>query len=462
MEAANLFVPVALLAFLPAVGVLFAWLGPRRGAVVSLLGGWLLLPSYDSKIDIPLLTGKAMFVPVVVLVAGMAFDPRTWMRFRPRWLDLPMVFWCLEPFVTSLLNGLGAYDGAHAVFQRASVWGVPYLLGRVYMGQPGAVREFADAFVVAALAYVPLCLLEIRLSPTLHLWVYGFHPMDFLQAVRFGGYRPNVFLSHGLMLGMILATATLVAYWEWRTRARTQLLGVRFGWVVIILATTTILSKATGSILLLVVGIAVLEGTRSLRSPWPVLALLLLPPAYSAARIGGWNGSDLVSISRNWIDSERADSLKFRLDQEDALIERAMERPGLGWGGWGRSRLYDEEGRDISVTDGMWIITLGVSGLVGLVSLGLVFALPALALLWRFPSRHWGDARIAAAASMGVALLLWATDNLLNAMTTPLAAAMAGALVTLALVPKEVRRRPVHAVGDSRRRPVPSRRQLPV
>jgi hypothetical protein len=342
------------------------------------------------------------------------------------------------------------------------VWGVPYLLGRVYMGQPGAVREFADSFVIAALAYVPLCLLEVRLSPTLHLWVYGFHPMDFLQAVRFGGYRPNVFLSHGLMLGMILATATLVAYWEWRTRARTRLLEVPFGWVVLALAGTTLLTKATGSILLLALGIAVLEGTRRLRSPWPVLALMLLPPAYSAARIAGWNGNDLVSISRRWIDSERADSLKFRLDQEDALIERAMERPGLGWGGWGRSRLYDEEGRDVSVTDGMWIITLGVSGLVGLVALGLSLALPVLALLRRFPARYWGDARIAAAVSMGVALLLWATDNLLNAMTTPLAAAMAGALVTFSLVPHVARRRPVRAVEDARRGPPPRRRQLPV
>jgi hypothetical protein len=188
---------------------------------------------------------------------------------------------------------------------------------------------------------------------------------------------------------------------------------------------------------------------------------MLLPPAYSAARIGGWNGNDLVSLSRSWIDSERADSLKFRLDQENALIERAMERPGLGWGGWGRSRLFDEEGRDISVTDGMWIITLGVSGLVGLVALGLLLALPVLALLRRFPARYWGDPRIAAAVSMGVTLLLWATDNLLNAMTTPLAAAMAGALVTFSLVPHEARRRPAGAVEGSKPVSQPRRRQLP-
>jgi O-antigen ligase len=323
---------------------------------------------------------------------------------------------------------------------------MPYWLGRLYLGHPKALREFSGALTMAALVYAPLCLWEVRMSPNLHRFVYGFHPMDFLQAVRFGGFRPNVFLSHGLMLGMIMASATLVAYWEWRTRARVALLGLPFGWVVVALAVTTLLTKATGSILLLAAGIAVLEGTRWLRTPWLVVGLLLVPPAYSAARIAGWTGHDLVSLSRTLIAPERAESLLFRLDQEDALIERAMQNPVLGWGGWGRSRIFDEDGRDISVTDGMWIITLGVSGLVGLVALGLMLALPVLALLRRFPARLWGDPRIAPLVAMAVMVLLWAADNLLNAMVTPLAPAMAGAVGSFALLPRGVRRRRMRVV----------------
>ena len=454
MDEANSMVWIALVAFVPTVAILFAWLGPQRGVIVSLLAGWLLLPSYDGRLNLPVLGGKATFVPVVVALASLAFDARRWGRLRPGWLDLPVAVLCIGPFFTSVVNDLGAYDGAHAASRVVWAWGLPYLLGRLYLGHPKALHEFSGALTAAALAYVPLCLWEVRMSPNLHLFVYGFHPMDFLQAVRFGGYRPNVFQSHGLMLGMILASATLVAYWEWRTRARTTFLDVPFGWVVAVLGVTTLLTKATGSILLLAVGIAVLEGTRRLRAPWLVLGLLLVPPAYSAARIAGWTGQDLVGLSRTVFSQERADSLSFRMEQEEALIDKAMQRPGLGWGGWGRSRIFDEDGRDVSVTDGMWIITLGVSGLLGLGALYLTLALPVLALVRRFPARHWGDTRIAATVGMAVVILLWATDNLLNAMVTPLAPAMAGALVSFSLLPARMARRTSRA-EPARRIPSP-------
>ena len=82
-------------------------------------------------------------------------------------------------------------------------WGAPYLLGRLYFSEPAALRDLALATVSAALAYVPFCLWEIRMSPQLHAIVYGLQPFGFGQAIRFGGYRPSVFMTHGLMLGML-------------------------------------------------------------------------------------------------------------------------------------------------------------------------------------------------------------------------------------------------------------------
>ena len=55
---------------------------------------------------------------------------------------------------------------------------------------------------------------------------------------------------------------------------------------------------------------------------------------------------------------ERADSLQFRFDHEQALLQRASERFWFGWGRYGRSRVYDEYGTDRSVTDGYWITRL--------------------------------------------------------------------------------------------------------
>jgi hypothetical protein len=66
------------------------------------------------------------------------------------------------------------------------------------------------------------------------------------------------------------------------------------------------------------------------------------------------------------ISEDRAGSLKFRFDNENALLEHGRERFFFGWGGWGRNRTYDEEtGKDTSVTDGRWIITFGQFGFFG-------------------------------------------------------------------------------------------------
>jgi hypothetical protein len=75
---------------------------------------------------------------------------------------------------------------------------------------------------------------------------------------------------------------------------------------------------------------------------------------------------------------DRSDSLKVRFDQEDQLLERAWQRVWLGWGRFGRNRVFDaESGKDVSITDGYWIITVGVFGLIGF---GARFGLLALAV----------------------------------------------------------------------------------
>jgi hypothetical protein len=66
------------------------------------------------------------------------------------------------------------------------------------------------------------------------------------------------------------------------------------------------------------------------------------------------------------VDAKRAQSLETRFDNEDQLLQRAWERPWFGWGRFGRNRVYHGYlGRDSSITDGTWIITMGVFGLAG-------------------------------------------------------------------------------------------------
>lgn len=439
MGQPNLLVPVALVAFALAVAVAFALLGPRQVVLPALLAGWLFLPHFDGRFDFLVLHSKAAFVSTIVLLGCLVFDTGRWRRFRPRLLDLPMAVLCLAPFATALHNNLGAYEGLAATVDAATSWGAAYLLGRRYLGGPRRVRDLAVALAAAGLVYVPFCLWEIRMSPQLHHWLYGFRAASFDTVFRFGGYRPEVFMQSGLAVGMFMASATLSAAWLWRTRAEEAVWRVPIPWACAVLGVTTLLCKSTGAILLLLAGLGALEATRRLRTPALILVLALAPAAYCAARISGWDAEGLIDLSER-IAEERAASVRYRVQNEHDLIHKAMLRPWLGWGRFGRSFVYDEGGR-MSAVDSMWIITLGVGGLASLVATGLVLALPALLLLRRYPARHWGHPRLAPAAALAVLVLLWAVDDLLNSMMSPVYPAIAGALLTFVLMPRTARAR---------------------
>ena len=442
MSGPNGIVPVVLAAFLVFVLGCFLHVHPRRAVLVSLLAGWLFLPAFEGIYPVPLLHGKVMYVPAVVFFASVAFDRARWLRFRPRLVDLPIALACFSPFFSSLMNDLGPYDGGSAVFEMSMIWGAPYLLGRLYFSEPDALRDLALAIVLATLVYVPFCLWEVRMSPQLHASVYGFQPFgSFVQAIRFGGYRPSVFMAHGLMLGMFMTAGTLIALWMWRTGARRDLWGIPVRWVCAALGMTTLLCKSTGAIALLLIGIAVLEAVRRLQSTVPLLILLVLPPAYCMARTTGWTGRPLVSASERLVNEERAQSVEFRIVNEDMLIAKALQRPWLGWARWGRSRVYDESGKDVSIVDGLWILSLGTSGLVGLLSLGVALALPALLLMSVFAGRDWRDPRLAPAIALAVVGALGAIDDVFNAMLSPIFPAIAGSLSGFCLTVTAARRR---------------------
>ena len=57
---------------------------------------------------------------------------------------------------------------------RPSIWGLPYLFGRMYFGTPEDLRYFAIGMAVGGLAYVPPCIWESRMSPQLLQQVYGY------------------------------------------------------------------------------------------------------------------------------------------------------------------------------------------------------------------------------------------------------------------------------------------------
>ncbi|MGE5609503.1 MAG: O-antigen ligase domain-containing protein [Bacillota bacterium] len=427
----SLLVPIALFGWMPVMLGLFALLPARRAVIAAFLIAWLFLPMAGYKLPgLPDYT-KMTATCVGVLLGAAIFDAGRLFAFRPKWVDLPMAVWCLCPFASSLANGLGAYDGASAVLNQTIIWGLPYLIGRLYFTDLGDVRELAIGIFIGGLLYVPLCLYEIRMSPQLHTMIYGFHQHSFAQTYRWGGWRPTVFMQHGLMVGMWMSMASLVGIWLWTSDTLKRLLGIPMAYLVPVLLVTTVLCKSAGALALLIVGIGALFAARWTRSSIFLWCLIAAPPLYMGLRASGqWTGEGLVSLSARVMSEQRAGSLKFRMDNEDMLAAKALQRPILGWGGWGRARVFDERGNDISITDGLWIIALGNHGVVGLMALTVSLLLPAVLLACRWPTTVWGTPTGSGAVALAMVTVLYMIDNIPNGMVNPIFTLVAGGAIT--------------------------------
>lgn len=127
------------------------------------------------------------------------------------------------------------------------------------------------------------------------------------------------------------------------------------------------------------------------------------------------------------INEERAASLQYRLDNEDLLLEKAEQKPLGGWGSWGRNFVYNQEGQNISTTDGYWIIVIGVYGWIGYLAQFGLLTLPMILL---------GLARIRlslglASSCLGVVMSINLIDQIPNATVSPIVWLIAGSMMGL-------------------------------
>ncbi|WP_051261364.1 hypothetical protein [Desulfovibrio inopinatus] len=432
-------VPIAMFGWIPFVLYLFARFKGQRAVIAAFILAWLFLPvaSYGLS-GLPDYT-KMFATCIGVLLAAATYESHRFSGLRPRFADVPMIIFCICPFISSMANGLGAYDGASEILRQTVAWGLPYFIGRVFLGGPKAMEELALGIFVGGLLYVPFCLYEARFSPQLHRMVYGFFAHDdFSQTIRYGGYRPMVFMEHGLMVGMWMTSASLCGVWLFLSGVLQRYFQGKSAGLLGLQLVTMIMVKSTGAIGLFLIGTVALSFARFAKSGIVVLLLCSIPIAYFVARASaGWDGNNLIDTLASY-NEDRAGSLRFRFDNEDMLIEKARIRQWLGWGGWGRSRIYNDEGEDITVTDGLWIIIYGKYGLLGLYAMTASLLLPVFLTLRRFPAKSWGTPRAAPSAVIAVLLTLYMVDNLLNAMINPMFILMAGALTSTALQPQQV------------------------
>lgn len=412
----NTFAYLMLLAW-PVVGLALFLRLPRPTAVIlTFVGGLLLLPASTTLIDLPLLPPlNKETIPTLAVLALWALGvgaPRRGPRGRsqaappekgdePRlkgWVPnsiLGRIFllgFLIGPFMTILLNtdalryatrfipGLRPYDALSSIMF-AGLTVAPLLIGRRFITSAADHRRFVLILAAAGVLYSLPTLFEARMYPQLHIWVYGFFQQSFLQVSRLGGWRPLVFMEHGLELALMIAFFLLSMATLYRSSNGAMRIILLMG--VILLSLTLWFTNSLAAIFygLTMTPLVLIAGRRSVITVSIIMSVFFL--AYPQVRATGLLPTDVLVGPAEKLAPAKAGSLRYRLENEEILIAKAMERPIFGWGPWGRARVYDPEtGRDLSTTDGTWIIQIGLFGWLGYLSRFGLLTLGVF-MLWR-------------------------------------------------------------------------------
>jgi hypothetical protein len=380
----NLFAIFAVVAW-PLASICFYRAMPVTKATIwTILGAYMLLPVGTSfKLEmVPLLDKDS--IPSLCALFGCLVTTRQRLRLSQNFgvTEILIATLLISPVITSLLNsdpivvgstvlpGVGIYDGLSALLTQFIVL-IPFFLGRQLFRNAGDLLDVLKALAIAGLLYSLPLLFEIRFSPQLHFWFYGYISSDFIQEMRQdGSFRPMVFMGHGLAACFFAMTTVVASAALWRLRIR--IFQFSAGAITPYLGFVLILCKSGAA---LVYGIFLVPMVRLAKPSLQTrvaLLLAILALCYPILRMAEIFPTDATAELATKFSEDRAQSLKFRFDQEEQLLGKAAERPFFGWGRFGRNRVLKEDyrgiGYDTSVTDGLWIITFGQFGLFGFLS----------------------------------------------------------------------------------------------
>lgn len=364
--------------------------GTAKGILLSLLIAYLFLPA-GFEIDLPVIPplNKYTLTSLVLLVYLIITNKPTGFKELRGWHKLVLMALIVSPFLTSITNqerylfiqGLSLYDGL-TQSGIEFLYFFPFLLGVAYFNTYKRQILLLRFVAIAAVLYSIPVLYEIRMSPQLHTSIYGYFPHSFLQQYRDGGFRAVVFLGHGLVVATFLAAGFACLF----ALQKAQLRAWRFfdnRLLLFVLFVTIVLQKSYGAIayaLIAITMISIFSPRKIHLASVGIATIFLTYPVTSS--IGIFPHQEIVDTAES-LSSERAQSLNFRFEHENTLLQHALKKPAFGWGSWGRNRVYDPEtGADLSVTDGNWIITLGTGGWLRFITL-FYFVVMAIYLAYR-------------------------------------------------------------------------------
>lgn len=202
---------------------------PKRGAILSILVGFLFLPS---SVGIDLAGLPALDrdnIVALTLIGALLFGGRVKMPLAigGGFYMLAIFVYAVSPLFTAMTNsdpiiagprtipGMQLYDGlsmsAGETFRL-----FPLFIGYWLITSVRDQRMMLTMIVIAGLCYSLILLIEVRLSPQFHKTIYGFHPSGFSSSSRGSGFRPRGFLVNGLVAAFFTLTVVIATLAIWR------------------------------------------------------------------------------------------------------------------------------------------------------------------------------------------------------------------------------------------------------
>lgn len=364
---------------------------------------------------------KATVTGICGLIGILLFDRRRPGRFEPGLWDIPILIWCIVPLLSAVANGQDFGSTLHGEIYQVLAWGIPYIAGRLYFSEMDSLLLAAKAFVIAGMAYVPICLLEIFTGPQLYARLYGYQPYRWIGAQRYFGFRPIGLLEDGNQLGIWMATSALIAIWLWKRSFVKDILGIPIATIGGVLFAVTLLCQSAGSIILLIVLLPFLLLSRRYFTRSVVALVLLAILTLISLRLA--NIISLRAVVKHNVAANAGvqflrrigrGSFGWRLSQDEKHVGVALTRPVLGsgeWDWWKESPLRPWS---------LWLLAFGMYGMVGLLALESLQLIPVARVIWSpLPRSKIGSSDLRSA--LATVILMSAIDNLLNgSMILPL------------------------------------------
>jgi hypothetical protein len=432
---------LAFLLWVPISAYFFRRYSIRVAMLINFIAGWALLPSASylpttaifpywilgASLPSNYFFTKASVTGVTCLIGVVLVDRGIFSRFQLNFWDLPMLVWCTVPLLSAIANSQAFVPALGNELYQILAWGVPYLAGRLYFNDTESLGLAAKAFVLAGVAYIPVCLLEIFTGPQIYAHLYGYEPYRWVGAQRYMGFRPVGLLEDGNQLGIWMATSALVAIWLWRRRLANAIFGIPIAWISATLLAVTLLCQSGGSIILL---FCLLFFAFVRQSYLPrVLAALLLVGIVGAIGLRLANTLSLRSLvehnraayaSARILKQMKRGSFGWRLSQDERHVTSALKEPLLGSGRW------DWWKESSSRPWSLWLLAFGMYGMVGLLALESLQLLPIARVVWA-PFARGAIEGLELRNALGAAILMSAIDNLLNgSMILPLLLVIGG------------------------------------